>query len=88
MADTESGNPKLQTLKQRAEALKQQIAKIEAADKLKARKEDTRLKVIVGAAMIANAELHPETRGGVVAVLEKAVTAPRDRDFLKSKGWL
>jgi septal ring factor EnvC (AmiA/AmiB activator) len=88
MADTGSGNQRLQTLKQRAEALQQQIARIEAADKAKARKEDTRLKVIVGAAVIANSELHPETRGAVVEVLRKAVTAPRDREFLKSKGWL
>lgn len=88
MADQTTENQKLQTLRQKAEALKQQIAKIEAADKAKLRKEDTRLKVIVGAAIIANTELHPETRGAVVAVLDKAVTAPRDREFLKSKSWL
>lgn len=88
MAGTESGNQRLQTLKQRAEALKQQIAKIEAADKAKARKEDTRLKVIVGAAVLANAGLRPEARAALIEVLRKAVTAPRDREFLKSKEWL
>lgn len=79
---------KLDALLQRKAALEAQIAKEEAKRKSLSRKEDTRLKVIVGAAMIANAELHPETRGGVVEVLQKAVTAPRDREFLKSKGWL
>jgi hypothetical protein len=44
--------------------------------------------VSVGAAMVANAELHPETRPGPVEVLKKAVTAPRDGEFLASKGWL
>ncbi|MGA2572489.1 MAG: hypothetical protein ABSF23_18425 [Terracidiphilus sp.] len=54
----------------------------------KRRKEDTRKKVIVGAAILANIEKNPETRRGVVEVLNKAVTSPRDREFLKSCGLL
>lgn len=83
-----AGNGKLEALRKRKEQLQAQIAEQEAKEKAKARKEDTRLKVIVGAAILADVNLHPETRAGVVAVLEKAITAPRDREFLQSKGWL
>ena len=81
-------NSKLETLRKRKAQLEAKIAEEQAKQKKLSRKDDTRLKVIVGAAMIANAELHPETRVGVVEVLRKAVTAPRDREFLTSKGWL
>jgi len=52
------------------------------------RKDDTRLKVLIGAAHIADAEVHEETRSAVKQVLERAITAERDREFLKEKGWL
>lgn len=83
-----AGNDKLEALRKRKEQLQAQIAAQEAKEKAKARKEDTRLKVIVGAAILADVNLHPETRAGVAAVLERAITAQRDREFLKSKGWL
>jgi septal ring factor EnvC (AmiA/AmiB activator) len=79
---------KLETLRQRADKLKAQIAQLEAAESARKRKEDTRLKVLVGAATLADVELHPETRAGVEAVLKRGIVAPRDREFLKAKGWL
>jgi len=79
---------KLDRLRERREALAHQIAALEAKQKKKARTEDTRLKIVIGAAIMSNCELHPETRAGIVEVLKKAVKAPRDREFLKSKGWL
>jgi len=79
---------KLGTLLQKKAALEARIAAEQSKAKKRARTEDTRLKVIIGAALIANAELHPETRAGIVEVLKKAVTAPRDREFLARKGWL
>ncbi len=88
MAGTVKENPKLQALREKQTELQKRIAEIEAREKAKSRKDDTRLKIIVGAAIIANIKLHPETRAAVVAVLHKAVTAPRDVEFLKVKGWL
>lgn len=82
------GGGKLATLLEKRAALEKQIATEQARETAKARKEDTRLKIIVGAAMLADMKLHPETRGGIVEVLQKAVTAPRDREFLTSKGLL
>ncbi len=68
--------------------LKHQLADIRARDSAKRRKEDTRLKVIVGAALLADALRHEETADCVRKVVSRAVTAPRDREFLANKGIL
>ena len=79
---------KIETLKEQQAKIQARIAEIERAENAKARKEDTRLKVIIGAACLADAAIHDETRNLLRGIAEKAVTAPRDREFLKSKGWL
>lgn len=79
---------RLAALKQQADQLKARIAKIEARQAAQARKEDTRLKVVVGAALLADAKLNPATADSIRSVLARAVTAQRDRVFLKAKGWL
>jgi hypothetical protein len=79
---------KLEALRKREATIKAQIAQLEASAKAIRRKEDTRLKVLVGAAILSDVELHPETRAGVEAVLKRAISAPRDREFLKGKGWI
>lgn len=79
---------KLDALRKRRQQIAAQIAAAEAKERLKDRKDDTRLKVLIGAAMIADTSLHPETRAGVEAVLRRAITANRDVEFLKAKGWL
>ncbi|MBV8892825.1 MAG: mobilization protein C [Acidobacteria bacterium] len=78
----------LEALKKRLEKTRAQIMAIETRHKEQARKDDTRLKVLIGAAHIADAEVHEETQSAVKRVLERAITAPRDREFLKEKGWL
>lgn len=89
MPEIANGKPsKLDVLRQKKERLEAQLAAEEAKEKSRARKEDTRLKVLVGAAILADVQLKPETRAGLKAVLERAITATRDRDFLKEKGWL
>ena len=79
---------KLEALRKRQAQLAEQIAQAERTEKAKSRKEDTRLKVLVGAAILADVALHPETRAGVETILQRAITAPRDREFLTAKGWL
>jgi hypothetical protein len=81
-------NAKLDALRKKRQQIAAQIAEVEAKEKAKARKEDTRLKVLIGAAIIADVGLYPETRAGVEAVLKRAITADRDVEFLKAKGWL
>jgi hypothetical protein len=50
--------------------------------------EDTQLKVLIGAAFLADVKEHPETRAAANVVLARSITAGRDREFLKKKGWL
>lgn len=82
------GIGKVEALRQKKAALEARIAAEEAKEKSRNRKEDTRLKVLVGAAILADIAKNPETRAGVMAVLERAIVAPRDREFLKAKGWI
>jgi hypothetical protein len=79
---------KLEALRKRQREIAARIAAVESSQKARARKEDTRLKVLVGAAILADVARNPETRAGVEAVLQRAITAERDREFLKLKNWL
>lgn len=79
---------KLDALRKKQEAIRAKIAKLEAREKAAKRSEDTRLKVILGAAILAKVDLDPGARDWVVSVLEKVVSAQRDREFLKAKNWL
>lgn len=81
-------NIKLEALRKKRQMIAAQIAEAEAREKIKARKEDTRLKVLIGSAFIADASLYPETRPGVETVLKRAITTDRDVQFLRGKGWL
>ena len=81
-------NGKLEALRKREAEIKARIAEAEAVEKAKARKEDTRVKVLIGSAFVADTAKNPDTRAGVVTVLERAIVAPKDRAFLKEKGWL
>ena len=79
---------RLDALKKRQGQLKAKISAIEAKAATQVRKEDTRLKVLVGAALLADAKLHADTVNFLRSVLPRAVVAQRDRDFLQAKGWL
>jgi muramidase (phage lysozyme) len=81
---------KVETLRQKKAALEAKIAAIEATEKARQRKEDTRLKVLIGAAFLADSAKHPETRGAIQTVVQRAFASggERDKDFLKSKGFL
>ena len=85
------GMPKtdrIETLKQRKAKIEKQLAALEAKEKAKARKEDTRLKVVIGAGLLADAKIHPEILRAVQKILDRAITAKRDRELLQAKGWL
>jgi len=79
-------NNKLETLEKQRARIQARIAEEEAKLKSKTRKEDTRLKILVGAAFLNDVEHHPETRAGVLAVLERGITIDRDREFPQDKG--
>lgn len=83
-----ASNEKLDSLLQRKAALEKQIASLEAKQKAQKRKDENRLKILIGAAMLADAKINDETAVLILEVLERAITTERDRAFLQSKNWL
>lgn len=79
---------KLATLRERQARILARIEQLETQEKKQARKDETRLKILVGAAMMADGKIHPETMKFVKAVLSRAITAPRDQEFLATNNWL
>ena len=79
---------KLTALRERQARIKAKIEQLENQEKKQARKDDTRLKILVGAAMLADAERHRETSEAIRTVLARAITADRDKEFLAAKNWL
>lgn len=79
---------RLEALKEKKEKIEEQLKALEAREKAKERKEDTRLKVLIGAGMLADAKIDPSTAFFVKEILKKSILSERDRDFLRSKGWL
>jgi hypothetical protein len=87
MSDAAKENQKLEALRKREAQIKAQITKLVEQEKTKNRKDDTRLKVLIGAAFLADAALNPETCDIIKSILQRAITSQRDRDFLQTKGW-
>ncbi|EJW10925.1 hypothetical protein A33M_3919 [Rhodovulum sp. PH10] len=56
------------------------MARLAARQKNEARKRDARRKIIVGAAVLAHAEIDPEFRKTLREVLQAAVTRTIDRE--------
>ena len=80
-------NSRIEALRKREAEIKAKIAAHEAKEKAKAEKQRTRVKTLIGEAVFAEADKAPELRGLVVAALERKITTPQDREFLKSQGW-
>jgi hypothetical protein len=91
-ADTEEKDPVLAALlKQRAEQLAKLDAKIsdrKRKQKSQSRKVRNRVLMLTGIAHHAEAELHPEKRKDITALLDRGITSEKDRAFLKAEGWL
>jgi hypothetical protein len=79
---------KLAALRERQAKILAKIEQLETQEKKQARKDDTRLKILFGAAMLTDAALHRETAEFLRTVLERGITADRDRQFLKERKWL
>lgn len=66
-------------LEERKRQLESELAALNAREKEASRKRDTRRKVIVGAAILAHAELHPAFAAELRHILAQAVTREIDR---------
>jgi len=78
---------RLETLKQRKAKIEEQLAALEARAKAKEKKEDLRLKLLIGAGMLANSKIDPSTALFVKDILKNSITSANDREFLQRKGW-
>jgi hypothetical protein len=87
---------KIEALKKKQAQIEEQIKALEAKDNAKKRKEETHLKILIGAAMIAdvekttagNAEAGAKQKAAIKEVLNRAIQLKKDRDFLTAAGWL
>lgn len=79
---------RMEALKQRKAQLEKQIAELETRARARERKEENRLKVLVGAAALADCKMNPRTEVFIRELLKRAIVAKRDREFLQDKGWL
>lgn len=52
-----------------------------------AKRDSTREKILIGAAILKHAEQNLEFKKGLERVLSRNITTVRDRDFLKKFGW-
>jgi hypothetical protein len=79
---------KLEALRKREAEIRAKIAEEETKRRKREEKDETRLKLLVGSAVLADVEKTPETKAAVVAVIDRGIGNPKDREFLKAKGWL
>lgn len=78
-------------LKQRAEKVAKLDAKINQRKQFQnkqTRRDRNRVFVLTGIALHTEADLHPEQRKDITALLDRAIVKETDRAFLKGQGWL
>ena len=69
-------------LKAKKDKLTARLNTLEAKAKTDDRKRDTRRKIVVGAAVLAHAELHPQFGELLRGILDKAVLRDNDRSAI------
>jgi len=79
---------RIESLKQRKEKIEQALANLEAREKAKQRKEETRLKILIGGAILSDAKDHPEIIDIVQEIVTRAVSSERDKELLARCGWM
>ena len=73
---------RIATIKARRQQLDARLNQLEAKAKTEERKRDTRQKIIVGAAVLAHAELHPAFADQLRHILGLAVLRDTDREVI------
>ena len=72
-------NARIEKLKERRAQLSNRIARLRNVERAKERKRETRRKILVGAAVIAEAKKFPKTERWLRRMLARRLTRPRDR---------
>jgi large subunit ribosomal protein L7/L12 len=76
---SETATSKLEKLKQRKAKLDAEIAQAEKAERERQRSQETRRKILVGAAVLAEIEAEPSLKGVLQDILQRRLTQDRDR---------
>lgn len=79
---------RIELLKQKKAKIEKELAAFTAKEKAKERRAETRLKILIGGGIIADAKVHPEIIELVQEILARSTKAPRDKELLQSAGWL
>ena len=82
------GTDKIEALRKREAEIRAKIAEEETKRRKREEKDQTRIKLLIGGAFLADVEKTPDTRAGLLSVVDRGIVNPKDREFLKSKGWL
>ena len=80
-------NPRLKKLKQRREQIEARIKNLEARDKAREKKRDTRRKILIGAFYMEQMEKSEEAKKKILARLDGFLVRENDRELfgLKNK---
>ena len=80
------------SLLERKQQLEARIAELERRDHEQARKDDTRFKILLGAALLSDAANDNNKQAYICSVLGQCIRVPRDHEFvhavLQKRGWL
>ena len=74
-------NSKLETLKAKKEQIEARIKNIEAKERSRAKKDDTRRKILIGAMVLEMAGKDHEAKKKITTQLDGFLTRPMDRDL-------
>ncbi|HBM90463.1 MAG TPA: mobilization protein [Rhodospirillaceae bacterium] len=78
----------LEALKKKKSQITAQISEMHAKIKTQDRKDETRIKILIGAAMMAEAKAQPKIKTFLDQVLKSRIKEKRNIEFLQKKGWM
>ena len=73
---------RLEKLKQRKARLEAQITRAEQTERQAERRRDTRRKILIGAAVLAELDSRPDWQAVLTGILDRRLTQGRDRALL------
>lgn len=92
----ETKNERIEALKKKQAQIQAQIQALQQKENIQKRKEETHLKILIGAAVMADIEKNMESsvesgdkqKKAIRELLNRAIQIKKDRDFLTARGWL
>lgn len=79
---SETAASKLEGLMQRKAKLEAEIARAKKSERERQRSQETRRKILIGAAILAEIDQEPSLKGVLQDILKRRLTQERDRELL------